>query len=98
GYRIRPEDYYLPEPGLTPDERAALHVAVTAVRLQGGSAREGLRKLGGLEALTASTSDLSGAQPPMTEMSVTPALGVLFDAVAKRRPVDFEYRGEPRQL
>ena len=38
GYRIRPEDYYLPNPGLSAEERAALQVAVTAVRFEGGVA------------------------------------------------------------
>lgn len=89
GYRIHPDDYYLPALELTADERAALHVAVSAVRLVGGAAREGLRKLGGLEG--------SGAAP-LAELQVTPALPDLFDAVSKRRTVEFEYRGEPRRL
>ncbi|HUQ39358.1 MAG TPA: hypothetical protein VM030_04330, partial [Acidimicrobiales bacterium] len=29
GYRIRPEEYSLPDPGLTPDELAALHLAAS---------------------------------------------------------------------
>ena len=48
-YRIHPDDYYLPELELTEDELAALHVAVTAVRLEGDAGREGLAKLGGLD-------------------------------------------------
>ena len=47
-YRIHPDDYYLPELSLTEPELAALHVAVTAVRLEGDAGREGLAKLGGL--------------------------------------------------
>ncbi len=89
GYLIRAEDYYLPDPGLSADERAALHVAVTAVRLEGGEAREGLDKLGGIEGTPAST---------LAALEVTSGLGELFDAVARRRPVEFEYRGEPRHL
>jgi len=89
GYQIRPDDYYLPDPGLSPDERAALHVAVTAVRLEGGEAREGLSKLGGVEGTPA---------PALAALEVTSGLGELFDAVARRRAVDFEYRGEPRHL
>ena len=90
GYRIRPEDYYLPDPGLTPEERAALHVAVTAVRLDGDDAREGLRKLGGLEG--------TAAAAPFAELETTPALAELFDAVARRAAVTFDYRGEHRSL
>ncbi len=47
-YRINPKDYYLPELSLSDAELAALHLAVTAVRLEGGEGREGLAKLGGL--------------------------------------------------
>jgi proteasome accessory factor B len=90
GYRIRPEDYYLPDPGLAPDERAALHVAVTAVRLDSDEAREGLRKLGGLEG--------TAAAAPFAELETAPALAELFDAVARRAPITFEYRGETRAL
>ncbi|HZP27939.1 MAG TPA: WYL domain-containing protein [Acidimicrobiia bacterium] len=90
GYRIRPEDYYLPDPGLTPEERAALHVAVTAVRLDGDEAREGLRKLGGLEG--------TAADAPFAELETTPSLAALFDAVARRAPITFDYRGERRSL
>jgi predicted DNA-binding transcriptional regulator YafY len=89
GYRIRPEDYYLPDLGLTADERAALHVAITAVRLVGGAGREGLRKLGGFE---------GAAATPLAELETTPALPDLFDAVTKRRVVSFDYRGEARRL
>lgn len=89
GYRIRPEDYYLPDLGLTAEERSALHVAVTAVRLFGGAGREGLRKLGGFEGTGAA---------PLAQLETTPALAELFDAVAKRRVVSFDYRGEARRL
>jgi proteasome accessory factor B len=89
GYRIPPDEYYLPDAGLTPDERAALHVAVSAFRLVGGDAHEGLRKLGGYEGASA---------PPLAELSGAPLLGSLFDAVARHRPLEFDYRGERRVL
>jgi predicted DNA-binding transcriptional regulator YafY len=89
GYRIHPEDYYLPDLGLDVEERAALHVAVTAVRLHGGAAQAGLRKLGGIE---------GAAAPPVTQLEVTPALADCFDSVAKRRTLEFGYRGEARVL
>ena len=47
-YRIDPKEYYLPELSLSETELAALHLAVSAVRLEGGEGREGLAKLGGL--------------------------------------------------
>jgi len=89
GYRIRPEDYYLPDPGLTAEERAALQVAVTAVRFEGGDAREGLRKLGGFDG--APTTALAA-------LGTTQGVAELFDAVARRRPITFDYRGERRAL
>jgi predicted DNA-binding transcriptional regulator YafY len=89
GYEVRPDDYYLSDPGLTPDEQAALHVAVTAVRLEGGEAREGLRKLGGIEGAPVQA---------LATLPDTTGLGPLFDAVARRRSVTFDYRGEPRGL
>ena len=88
GYRIDPDDYYLADPGLTTEERAALYVAVTAVR-QGGEAREGLRKLGGVE---------GAPSPALAALEVTSELGDLFDAVSRRRAITFEYRGELRHL
>lgn len=89
GYRIHPADYYLPDLDLGDEERAALHVAVTAVRLEGGAARAGLRKLGGVE---------GAAAPAVAHLEVTPALADCFDAVAKRRRLEFTYRGEGRAL
>ena len=89
GYRIHPDDYYLPDLGLGDEERAALHVAVTAVRLEGGAAQAGLRKLGGIE---------GAAAPALAQLEVTPALADCFDAVSKRRTLEFSYRGEARVL
>jgi len=89
GYCIHPSDYYLADLDLTVDERAALHVAVSAVRLEGTDARSGLRKLGGVEG--------AGA-PPLAQLEVAPALADCFDAVARRRRLEFEYRGETRML
>src|SRR6266576_1567512 len=48
GYRVRPEDYYLPDLGLTPEETAALRVAVSAVSLGNQAGVGALMKLGGL--------------------------------------------------
>jgi predicted DNA-binding transcriptional regulator YafY len=89
GYCIHPGDYYLPDLDLSTDERAALHVAVSAVQLVGTDARAGLRKLGGIE---------GAAAPPLAQLEVTPALADCFDAVARRRHLEFDYRGERRSL
>ncbi|HEY7106027.1 MAG TPA: WYL domain-containing protein, partial [Acidimicrobiia bacterium] len=89
-YRIDPADYYLPELSLTDAELAALHLAVTAVRLEGGEGREALAKLGGLEG--------AGVDRALAELAVSPLVATLFDAVSRRAPVEFTYRGETRTL
>jgi proteasome accessory factor B len=89
-YRIRPDDYYLPELALTDAELAALHVAITAVRLAGGQAHEALAKLGGLAG--------EGHDVALAEVPVTPMVADLFDAVSRRATVAFTYREEPRRL
>jgi len=88
-YRVLPSEYYLPALDLTPDELAALHVAVTAVGL-GGAAGEGtLMKLGGVEG--------SGSLP-IAELPAFEVLAPLFEASRRRSVVSFEYRGTPRRL
>jgi proteasome accessory factor B len=89
GYCIHPGDYYLPDLELTDAERAALHVAVSAVRLEGNDARAALRKLGGIE---------GSPGAPLATLDVAPALPACFEAVAQRRSLEFTYRGEPRRL
>src|SRR3546814_12193712 len=48
GYRIPPEEYALRDPALTTEELAALHLAASAVQVEGLPSTEGLMKLGGL--------------------------------------------------
>jgi proteasome accessory factor B len=88
-YRINPKDYYLPELSLSDAELAALHLAVTAVRLEGGEGREGLAKLGGL---------MGEGVEAMAEVAVTPGVAALFDAVRRRARITFVHRGETRRL
>src|SRR3954452_13223276 len=47
GYRIPKDQYYLRDPGLEPDELAALQLAASTVRLDGIEGVGGLWKLGG---------------------------------------------------
>lgn len=89
GYRIRKDDYYLPDPGLEPDELAALHLAGNAVRIDGLSGAEALRKLGG--AVGQQSDDTVVASVP-----TDPRLTVLFIAVTERNVVAFDYRDERR--
>ena len=90
GYRIPPDEYYLPSLDLTPEEQAALHVAVTAVRLEGAPApAEALWKLGGREGEAANA---------FAALPTVPALPALFDAYRSRATVTFDHRGEVRHL
>ena len=90
GYRIRPDDYYLPDPGLDPAERAALHLAVTAVEVGGFDPLDALRKLGGAEG--------EAAGQAVARFELTQHLGDCFDAVTRRCALSFSYRGDPRRL
>jgi len=94
-YRVRREAYELPDPGLTEEEAAALHLALATVDLDlpEGSPAEALWKLtgGAAERITApagSTATLPGHEH----------LGALWAAVNGRQRVRLTYRGEPREV
>lgn len=91
GYRIPPEQYQLPDPGLTTDELAALHVAATAVSLADDAevGEQALWKLGGkLGSDTGRRAALPGSA----------CLPDLFEAIGKRRSVTFLYKGQNRTV
>jgi len=92
GYRIPRGDYYLRDPGLDPDELAALNLAATAVRMDGAHGLGGLWKLGGAPA--DGTEDVA----PLGEIPTDPNLALAFQAVADRRQLRFDYRGERRRV
>jgi proteasome accessory factor B len=89
GYRVPPDEYFLPDLDLTAEETAALHVAVSAVLLGDESGHGALMKLGG--AAGAPTT-------PIGTLPLEPALPVLFEAYRRRATVSFEYRGESRTV
>lgn len=90
GYRIRREQYELPDPGLAPDEVAALHLAASTVRVEGAEGQEAFWKLGGAPdpAAAAATAALEGHEH----------LPLLFGAIGERRSVRFRYRGADRTV
>jgi predicted DNA-binding transcriptional regulator YafY len=90
GYRVRKDDYYLRDPGLDPDELAALQLAASAVRLDGVLGVEGLWKLGGAPG--------DDEAPELSSIPGDPRLGRLFAAVADRATVTFSYNGEERTV
>jgi len=91
GYRVPPEEYFLPDLGLSGEETAALHVAVSAVLLGNRAGQGALMKLGG-------ATGAGDAATPIGTLPLEPALPVLFEAFRRRAPVTFEYRGEERTV
>jgi len=91
-YRVDPEQYYLPDLGLTSEESAALHLAVTAISLGNDDEAAGhgaLMKLGGREGDRAQT---------IAELPIVPALAPVYEATRRRAPVRFQYKGEARHV
>ncbi|MEQ1786861.1 MAG: WYL domain-containing protein [Acidimicrobiales bacterium] len=93
GYRIPREEYALRDPGLTTEELAALHLAASAVQVEGLPATEGLLKLGGL--VTEGSHDLGVHVAPLP---ADPNLARLFGAVASRTPVFLRYHDQDRTI
>ena len=93
GYVVSPDQYSLPDPGLTDEERAALWLATRMVRLGGQAPGPGaLLKLGGVP--IGATGD-----PLAADLGAgADALAEVFAAVTERRLLKFEYRDQRRVL
>ncbi|MDQ6910417.1 MAG: WYL domain-containing protein [Actinomycetota bacterium] len=91
GYRISKEAYYLRDPGLAPDELAALHLAASAVRLEGANGMQALWKLGG-DAFEA------GPAPAVAALPGAAHLVPIFSAISDRRRVTFRYHDRAREV
>jgi proteasome accessory factor B len=94
GYRIPPDEYALRDPGLTTEELAALHLAASAVQVEGLSATGGLLKLGGLVGGPAEREAAVRVAPLPADAN----LSTLFAAVAARTPVELRYRDRDRRI
>lgn len=88
GYRIRPRDYELRDPGLEPDELEALNLAAAVVGSDGGMGQRALFKLGGAA---------TGGEPA-AEIPADPDLVAAFTGVAERRPLGFTYHDVDRTV
>jgi proteasome accessory factor B len=88
-YVINRDRYELPELDLTDDELAALHLAVSAVRLDPDSATELVWKLGGAP---------KTVQLPMVQLENDNTLADVFAALVDRSPVKFSYRNTERTV
>ncbi|MEO7555152.1 MAG: WYL domain-containing protein [Acidimicrobiales bacterium] len=98
GYQIRKADYYLRDPGLDADELAALHLAASAVRLDGIEGTGALWKLGGVPLPTKARNAIDRAHRGLASLPGGASVVTVFDAVASRRPIAFSYRGEDRTV
>jgi predicted DNA-binding transcriptional regulator YafY len=98
GYRIPKDQYYIKDPRLEPDELAALHLAASAVRLDGVEGAGGLWKLGGVPLSTKARNRMVGAVGEVTAIPADERLVALFSALAERRPATFTYRGNRRTV
>jgi len=93
GYTVDPDEYAIPDPGLSKEERVALSVAARMVRLGGSEAGVGaIIKLGGIERDT-------GIEPLAADLGQgAETLGELFGAISERRKVELTYRGQHRPV
>jgi proteasome accessory factor B len=93
GYVVSPDEYALPDPGLSDEERVALLLASRMVRLGGQAPTPGaILKLGGAPAS-------AGGEPFAADLGEASALlGLLFTAVVERRVLTFGYRGSERRV
>ena len=91
GYRIRKDEYYLRDPGLEPDERAALQLAAATVRLDGLAGAGALWKLGGREPAVDRSDELA-------DLPSDPNLAAVFSGVLEHRRLRFAYRGTDRRV
>src|SRR3954469_16975221 len=85
GYRIPRDQAHLRDPGLDPDELAALALAASAIRLDGIERSGGLWKLGGGPPGAGGGDGLAG-------LPADDRLVALFEAVTERRQARFTYR------
>jgi proteasome accessory factor B len=93
GYVISPDDYRLPDPDLSDEERAALWLAAQVVRIGGQpSGPEAILKLGGARTT-------AGVEPLAADLGADGStLADLYVAVTERRFVTFDYRDKRRRL
>jgi predicted DNA-binding transcriptional regulator YafY len=89
GYRIDQKTFFLPDLHLTPEEQAALHLAVAGVHLADDSGGDALRKLG--------IVDLGDVQP-VAAIDSAPGLDRIYQALATDAEVRFRYRDEDRTV
>ncbi len=104
GYRIHPDEYYLPDLDLGEADERALAFAIAAVQLGGGAGWDALAKLGGpvSEAAYGRAGLTSrGVAPEFAPVAVLPSLpqlGPIHGALRTRAVLRFDYHGRRREV
>ncbi len=104
GYRIDPDEYYLPDLGLEAADEQALAFAIAAVQLGGGAGWDALAKLGAPVSDAAYdqaglTSHGVGPEPaPVAVLPSLPQLGPIHGALRARASLHFAYHGRKRDV
>lgn len=94
GYIVDREDYEGQDPGLEPDELAALHLAAALVRVD-SLGDDAFWKLGG----AGNSEPASSAETPSVgTVGASDDAGTLHTAIAERRVARFRYRDVDREL
>lgn len=95
GYFVDRKAYEGKDPGLAPDELAALHVAASLVRI--GERTDGaLWKLGGI--VEGEDTTATSTEEPLVALPSDPNLAPLFQAATELRAVELVYGGLTRQV
>lgn len=98
GYLIRQDEYFLRDPGLTPDELSALHLAAQKVRYGSDPSTNALWKLGRpVDSEINDQTDREVVEAAAALPSEGP-LALLFESIAERRPISFTYKSERRTV
>lgn len=95
GYIVNQDDYAGHDPGLEPDELAALHLAAALVRVD-SLGDDAFWKLGGTA--DAASEPHLGRAGTVSGISIGEDAGVLHSAIAERRVASFHYGGVERAL
>jgi proteasome accessory factor B len=98
GYRIRPDEYFLRDPGLTPDELSALHLAAQKVRYGDDAMTSALWKLGRPTSGDETASTNRAAVEAAAALPSEGPLALLFESISGRRAISFNYKGERRTV
>ncbi|MGO8874380.1 MAG: helix-turn-helix transcriptional regulator [Acidimicrobiales bacterium] len=107
GYRIRADDYYLPDLQLDAGEEQALGFAIAAVQLGGAAGADAIAKLGSpVPEAVLGRAGLGRAGPgatgpgvaPVAVLPSLPALGPIHEALRQRSVLRFRYHGREREV